>query len=188
VTIIIGLLGGAGSGKSLTAKHLVEKYGAKEYSLAGPLKEIARKTLNLSEEQLYGSQKEKETPDPRYGFSPRWFLQRLGTQGIRSVFGEDVWVERVLRTISDDGPYLAVISDVRFTNEARLINKRGTAIWKLENTNALSSADKSHQSEAEINSCVFHDVIRHDGKTLAMLLEKIDALCYLNRITPSRII
>lgn len=114
---IIGLLGAAGSGKSTVSDYLVAKYDAKKYSFAYPLKEIARRVFDFTEGQLYGSQAEKEAVDPRYNFSPRWLLQKLGTEGIRAVLGEDTWWQSCLRRILDDRPSLVVIEDFRFSNE-----------------------------------------------------------------------
>lgn len=122
--IIIGLLGPAGAGKSSIAAYLEKYYGAKRYSLAGPLKEIAKRTLGFSDEQLYGTQEQKEAIDPRYGFSCRSFLQRLGTEGCRAVLGDDVWTQACLKKIEDDRGPLAVIEDVRFVNEAQIVSGR----------------------------------------------------------------
>lgn len=121
MTIIIGLCGPAGSGKSTVAARLAEQYGAKRYSLAGPLKEICRLAFGFSEEQLYGTQEQKEAVDPRYGHSARWFLQRVGTEGCRAVLGEDVWTRACLERIGRERPAVAVVEDVRFCNEARAI-------------------------------------------------------------------
>ncbi len=131
MTIVIGLLGPAGAGKSTVAAHLAAKYGAKIYTLAAPLKEIARRVLDFSQEQLYGTQAQKEAVDPRYGFSCRWFLQRLGTEGCRAVLGDNIWTEACLRQITYDNPYVAVIEDVRFVNEADLITQDGGVVWRL---------------------------------------------------------
>lgn len=130
---IIGLLGPASSGKSSVAQWLVDNYGAKRYSLATLLKEIARKTLDFTDEQVYGTQAQKETVDPRYGFSPRWFLQRLGTEGVRATLGADFWTQALLRQISLDGPELAVVDDLRFKNEAKIFSEdpRDGYVWRL---------------------------------------------------------
>lgn len=121
---IIGLLGPAGAGKSSIAGYLEKHYGAKRYSLAGPLKEIAKRTLGFTDDQLYGTQEQKETVDPRFGFSPRWFLQRLGTEGCRAVLGADIWTQACLKRIEEERPTIAVIEDVRFVNEARIVSGR----------------------------------------------------------------
>lgn len=158
--MIIGLLGRAGSGKSMAAKHIVETRGGRIFSLAEPLKAIARDVFDFSHEQLYGTQAQKEATDPRYGFSARWLLQRLGTEGCRRHLGDDVWVRATLRAIeswrveSYDAPTflggpsmsdaaelavgtgykglgIAVIDDVRFVNEAKLLTEAGARIIKL---------------------------------------------------------
>ena len=154
MTIIIGLLGPAGAGKTTVAAHLEKHYGARRYSLAGPLKDIARRVLGFSHEQLYGTQEQKETDDPRYGFSARWFLQKLGTEGCRAVLGDDVWTRACLLAIERDAPAVAVIEDVRFKNEADAIVETGGFVWRLcppgdAETATRAAAAGRHASETE---------------------------------------
>ena len=162
---IIALLAKAGHGKTTIAKHLEETYGTRTVSLAGPLKRTAQAVMGFSDAQLYGTQAEKEAVDPRYGFSARTFLQRLGTDGLRTFFGPDVHVNALLRQIALEG--LAsperptyVIDDVRFPNEvAAVVDNEGmvhgkaigTCI-KIECTDApVMSAGATHASETEID-------------------------------------
>lgn len=119
---VIGLSGKIGSGKSTAAKYLQQTYGAEIVPLAGPLKRVAKTVLNFSDEQLYGSQFEKNAIDQRYGFSARWFLQRLGTDGLRKEFGENVHVDAVIRELRKKDPSkLYVVDDLRFTGEAEAL-------------------------------------------------------------------
>lgn len=188
---IIGILGPAGSGKTTVARYLVEKYGAVRYAFGDPLKEIAGRTLDFSHDQLYGSQEQKEAVDPRYGFSPRWFMQRLGTEGIRSVLGEDFWWKLCLERIFDEKPPLAVIDDVRFENEAEGILFAGsqykqhpTYVWKLESA-GQSSADPSHPSEAEWEKAPYSHIVRPRERNLIALFDAVDDVateCELQRI------
>lgn len=152
--MILGMMGAAGSGKSTVATYLSDTFGAKRYSFADPLKQVAMATLDFSREQCYGTQAEKEAIDPRYGFSPRWFLQKLGTEGCRKIFGDNFWCEMTLQQIRRAGQHtglsLAIIEDVRFVNEARAIRTAGGLIWRLEcpdrETATLGSL---HASETE---------------------------------------
>lgn len=120
-TIVVGLAGGAGSGKSTAAAFLEKYYGARRYAFADPLKQIAMRTMGFTHEQCYGTQAQKEAVDPRCNMSPRVFLQRLGTEGIRSVLGPDFWWEHTLKKIREERPALAVIEDVRFPNESEAL-------------------------------------------------------------------
>ncbi len=190
--MIIGLLGPAGSGKSSVAAYLVEKYGATRYSLAAPLKEIARRTMGFTEEQVNGTQAQKETIDERYGMTPRQFLQRLGTDGLREVFGADVWIDLLLAKIGRERPDIAVVEDVRFENEAmkiramtsfkhdaRSIRPRPVGIgfvWRLENPAraAATSDDGSHTSEREWASAPYDFIIAPVGRGLDQLHQLVD--------------
>lgn len=161
MTRLIALLGGAGTGKSTVAEYLVEHYGATRYSFADLLKQIAMRTLLFTREQCYGTQEQKETEDPRYGFTPRWFLQRLGTEGVRDVLGQDFWIRATLARIAAEAPAVAVIDDCRFINEARAIRDAGGHVWRLVAPGGgITTADAAHASEAEIGRA--HDPGRDD--------------------------
>lgn len=144
---IIALMGPAGSGKSTAADLLVEEFGARRYSFAAPLKQLAQRTLMFSDAQMYGTQAEKEATDPRYGFSARWFLQRLGTEGGRATFGDSFWTDMALAAIRRDAPALAVIDDCRFANEANAVIAAGGEVWRLECPDRETAADAAHASE-----------------------------------------
>ena len=100
VIYILGLLARSGHGKTTVAQHLVSTYGAEVRSLAGPMKRALQNVFGFSTAQLWGTQAEKEATDPRYGFSPRWLLQRLGTEGLRHEFGEDVHVRALAHALA----------------------------------------------------------------------------------------
>ena len=155
---IIALLARAGHGKTTAANYLRDTYGAKIVSLAGPLKRCAQNVMGFSNEQLWGTQAQKEAIDPRYGISARRFLQLLGTEGLRKEFGPDVHVRALMHAISisdaeSEGHDVYVVDDVRFENEVAHIvqgeNHRGVCI-KLVCTDAPSTAGE-HASESEID-------------------------------------
>jgi len=182
VTTIIALMGPAGSGKSTAADYLVERYDAVRYSFAGPLKEVAMRTLSFTREQLWGTQAQKEADDPRYGFSPRWFLQRLGTEGCRAVFGENFWIDQCIAKILREAPALAVIDDARFVNEAKAVRAvtapaRGQ-VWVLESPGCatVSTDDGSHRSEQEWQVAPADYRIRPPERSIPLLRGAIDAL------------
>jgi energy-coupling factor transporter ATP-binding protein EcfA2 len=190
--LVIGLLGPAGAGKSTVANHLV-KYGAKKYSLAAPLKEIARRTLNFTDAQLHGTQVEKETIDERYNFSPRWFLQKLGTEGIRGVLGDDFWTMVCLNRIIKDNPRLAVIEDMRFINESEALRYHphlNGHVWRLhppadEESSKRASAAGTHASETEWRTAFADTDIKPLRRDVGLLLEAVDA-CYARLATVKR--
>lgn len=189
---IIGLLGAAGSGKTATSQYLVEKYGAKLYSFAKPLKEIILRAFDLSPDQVYGTQKMKETVDPRYGVSGRWLMQRIGTEGIRAVLGPDFWWEYCLGQILMDMPELAVIDDFRFANEVDgflSLNDADYApmvdIWRIESPDPESEADPEHQSEAEWSSCNYTRLIKPEVRGLVELYDAIDHAAFESGLLPA---
>jgi hypothetical protein len=154
-TTVIALCGPAGCGKSTVANYLVEKYGAQRYGFATPLKEMVKKALDFTDEQVYGAQEQKEAVDPRYGHSPRWFLQRIGTDGCRATFGEHFWTDQCISMIFRQSPRLAVIEDCRFTNEANAVTRLDHGfVWRLHPVGDAETVQRAiaagvHPSEAE---------------------------------------
>lgn len=189
MTLVIGLLGPAGAGKSTVAKYLLEKcYNAKVYSLAAPLKEIAKRVMLFTDEQLYGTQAQKEAPDIRYGFSARTFLQRLGTDGIRDVLGTDVWITACLRKIKVEGPDVAIVEDLRFINEACAFRNADKThpglfgyVWRLvPPSDGISDGQKlaagAHPSELEWSRAPYDSSLEPNKRGVAELQHLVDVV------------
>ncbi|HMC93774.1 MAG TPA: hypothetical protein VKO16_03275 [Polyangia bacterium] len=165
---IIGLLARSGHGKTTVARYLVDQLGAELRSIAGPMKRAMQRVFELSDRQVWGSQADKEAVDPRYGFSTRWLLQRLGAEGLRDEFGDDIHLRALLREIrlaQRDRPggttgtrhRLIVVDDVRFPNDARYLAVGGPdyrgVVLKLVCTDAPSpdGPASTHASELGID-------------------------------------
>lgn len=191
MTILIGLCGSAGSGKTTAAEYLANKYGARLYALADPIKQIVGKAFGLTHEQLWGTQEEKDTVDPRYNVSPRWLVRRVGTEGIRGVLGADTWIRHTFERIEHDAPPLAVIEDVRFFNEMQAVHdwrrwNRDAWLWKLETPWRPPSED-DHPSERElrmVNNATYHRVLAPAAKDRALLWREVDEACAAIRLLP----
>jgi hypothetical protein len=84
------------------------------------------------------------------------FLQHLGT-GVREVLGRDAWVQAALAKL----PPNAVITDVRFQNEAEAIVERGGKVWRLERPGHGPIND--HVSEHDMDEWPFDLVLPNDG-------------------------
>lgn len=162
---IIGLCGKKGAGKDTFADTVVEndKRWIKT-AFAAPLKEAAKIIFQLSEEQVNGTLKDKETVDPRWGKSPRQILQMLGTEGVRQI-DKDTWVKNLKARIESmeretaftGQPVQGVfITDVRFPNEVEAIKSLGGEVIRVNreshNTgHAEGHASEKHASTLDVN-------------------------------------
>lgn len=181
--MLIGLAGNMGSGKSTCASYLVNQ-GFIERTFADPLKQICQILFELNTEQLYGSQAEKNEPDPRwYMCSPRTMMQFIGTDVLRKQLetimpgiGDDFfvinaknWYEQYIKV--HPGANI-VISDVRFENEADFIKKAGGIIILIDRCVDVNS-HSSHSSEAGIRNS---DIIIDNNSSLDKLYQKLDKI------------
>lgn len=170
---IIGLLGPKQCGKTTFAEYLVSKYQYTETYFSDSLKKACQALFLFSDDQLYGTQEQKETPDPRwFGCSPRTAMQFVGTDLLRNNLdkimpglGNDVfthhfklWYEEQSALYPDR---CIVISDVRFLNEASCIKQLGGIIIKIDRE-GLTSND-THQSETEHNDIEYDYVVYNTG-------------------------
>lgn len=179
---VIALCGPAGAGKSTVAKHLANCYGASLYGFATPLKEMVRRAFDLTNEQVYGTQEQKEAIDPRYGHSARWLLQRIGTEGCRATFGEDFWTKQCLDMIVRQNQRLAVIEDMRFINESEAVNydpRVNGFVWRIhpvEDNEAImrSKAAGHHTSEEQWRVLEASLEIKPEKRGIPELLELVD--------------
>lgn len=180
MTLVVGLLGRAGSGKSTAAKYLEQRYGAKRYAFAAPVKELAKRLWDFSDEQLYGMQEQKEAVDPRWGISPRTAMIRLGDEA-RNVVDPFIWVNGCFNRILSDRPKIAVIEDVRYSNEVAAIRShislKGKVV-KLEYADRKSNADLDAPSERSVDEVkVVDHVLRHSESPDALdLKSRLDTI------------
>lgn len=158
---LIGITGKARTGKDTCAAFLVSRYGFKRVAFADPVRLAAQQVFGLTEDETWGDAL-KEVPIPYWGISPRQMFQKLGTEGVRNVFGPDTWVKRWEREYDSlSATRDVVVTDVRFDNEAKRIRAKGGIIVKLLREDA---ADVSrHSSENGISVLDCDVVITNDG-------------------------
>lgn len=184
--VIIGLVGTKGSGKSTVAQILKEELGFEEYSIAEPLKRIAL-ILGAPRESVYGTQAQKEAIIPSLGVSGRTMLQKLGTEVFRNEFPKylptynmgsagTLWARLLeLRLKRVKNSENLVVSDVRFSDEARVVEENGgTLIRLLRDT---TESKDYHASEIEMRSIKCNHIIDNNG-TMDELRKQI--LNYVN--------
>lgn len=147
---IIALCGAKGSGKGVLAGYLSRTLGYDIDSFATPLKRMTLKLINHWTMKHLTDPVLKEEIDPQVGFSPRWFMQKLGTEAVRGELGENVWTDALITRVSRHGRGV-IIDDLRFPNEIKKLwswfgaNRTIFAI-RLERPGRPASGDK-HVSE-----------------------------------------
>ena len=105
----------------------------------------------------------------------RRMLQVEGTEGGRNVFGENVWVDVMVKRVKEHmeaGKNVAV-TGIRFPNEAQAIRDNGGDLVWVERPGFVGDADANsgHASENSVSSEDF-DVIVLNDSTLDALREK----------------
>lgn len=78
--------------------------------------------------------------------SAREFMQHLGTEIMRKIYG-NVWVDNTLKHIREDGSLVAIVSDLRFPNEADAMLDAGAKIIRLKR----KPLDDNHYSETALD-------------------------------------
>lgn len=151
---LIGLHGHAGVGKDTFAEPF-HYYGFKQYALAYPVKEVCCKAFGIS--SLYFQDRElKEEIHPYWNLSPRQMAQLVGTELFRHTFGDDFWIKRLelqlIKDFAEQSDICAVVTDVRFPNEAEWIVDHGGMIVHIKRPEYNGSVGvANHASEAGID-------------------------------------
>lgn len=140
--MIIGFVGLIGSGKDTCADTLVSEGGFRRVSFATTLKDAVAAVFGWDREALEGNSEEsrkwREEVDEWWSeklgipeLTPRWVLQYWGTDVLRKNFHDDIWIasleNRLLQMKQD-----AVISDVRFPNEIKMIKRLRGKVYRIK--------------------------------------------------------
>ena len=85
----------------------------------------------------------------RSGFmTAREVMQVMGTDVMRKMFSDSIWVDTLQRTIDKERPDFALISDMRFPSEFNSLHKNGAKIIRLMRD--VSGGDQ-HPSEVALD-------------------------------------
>jgi hypothetical protein len=124
--MLIGIAGPKRSGKDTLAHGLSRALGLPVDSFAAPLRKFVADLLNCS---LATLEECKEHPIKWLdGKTPRQLMQTVGTEWGRDTVHPELWLRALLHRVQYKG---AVISDVRFPNEAKAILERGGIVIRL---------------------------------------------------------
>ena len=143
---IVGIIGKFNTGKD-TVADVCQKQGYVRHAFADPVKEIVHSLFGIPRSVLWGDS-EMRTGEVRK------MLQGLGTDYARSI-RPAVWVDKMreqLKRSEEQQAYGVVIPDVRFVNEAELLNGLGATLIYI--TRPLSGSHETtganeHLSETE---------------------------------------
>ena len=130
----------------------------KIYHFADVLKELAINIFNLTPNQVYGTDQDKNTPthikwedapcnNHKSGhMTSREFLQYFGTSIVRKLY-HNAWVNGTLNKLLVEQPKLAIIPDVRFPNEVEAIKNNGGVVIRL----TRNTENSDHESEKALD-------------------------------------
>jgi hypothetical protein len=170
---LIGVTGRARCGKDTIASYLIRSYGFERLAFADPVKRAAQEIFALPDSATWDPEL-KEVVIPFWGLSPRQMFQRLGTDCVRNVFGEDIWLKRwLVAFINNCEEFDFVVPDVRFENEAALIRGRGGVIIHVMRQDA--PAINPHISEAGV-AYKEGDIVLGNNGTIQELQELVQAV------------
>ena len=159
--MIIGLSGYARSGKDTVANLLVLNYSFKRLAFADAIKDAV---LLLNPILDNGRRVSDVVND--YGWEVakanievRRLLQVMGTEVGRKLIDEYIWIDKVFNQIEPDKRF--VITDVRFPDEANMIQSIEGKVWRVNRHN--HSAVITHISERAMDNFMFDHVVYNDG-------------------------
>jgi hypothetical protein len=187
--VLIGLGHKARQGKDYISKYMQEALPSliQIYSFARELKLYCKEHHDelLPQWQLANQTKQVpvEKADPIYGFTR--ILQWYGTDVARKA-NPNRWVDALAERVAGDNPEIAIITDVRFPNEAAYVKENGgytvDVVRRLEDgTQYLDPGrDPKHPSETALDDYNFDYIISVRDGDLASL--KAKALAVLTNI------
>jgi hypothetical protein len=185
VTLIIGLGHRARQGKDYVSNYMKEALPSliSTYSFARELKLYCKEHHEELLTQWQLAHQTKQIPvcksDPTYGYTAvlQWVGMKFRAQD------ENYWVKKVEDLIKEENPEIAVITDVRFPNEAAFVKEKGgyniEVIRRLEDGTQFvdPGRDPNHISETALDNYNFDFIISvRDGDLEALKQKSIGVL------------
>jgi hypothetical protein len=181
---VVGFIGRAGSGKDTAADIILKHQPTFEnIKMAGPLKAMTEAlfvSFGVSPENARHMMEDhhlKVAPIWEMGDkSPRFIMQTLGTEWGRNTVCDDLWINAFKARAEKAAG--VVCTDVRFPNEAALIQQLGGFLVKIDADERLGPNNDPHPSEVEMEKIQPYLTIRNNG-SVDEFLRQIE-----NRVLP----
>ena len=148
-SMLIGLAGPAGVGKTTIAESFELGLGFKILTFAAPLKQSLSVLTGLSP-KYFNKIELKEKMIPGLNDSPRTLMQKFGTEFVREMVHPEFWIWRMRNTISKYSHRHIIIDDVRFNNEAGFIRGNGGVMIHLDRVFDSPTEHTEHTSETPV--------------------------------------
>ena len=128
MTVIIGIAGFGGAGKTSVSNCFVQSHGFKKVSFAQPLKDALIR-FGATREDLADPVKKLEPLGAFHGKSLVQMMESLGSWG--RDHHPDFWVSMIYNEIRTNGQGFVIIDDIRFQNEANMVNQLGGKVYRI---------------------------------------------------------
>ena len=194
--MIISITGKIGSGKDTIAEIIQQStqldWEVKKF--AGKLKTIAELLCGVPKQNFESQEFKKTQMSEEWGMTYREFLQKLGTEALRSNFHENVWINALFSdykaktvavgtsefdiTEKDELPNW-IITDTRFPNEMDAVKSKNGLVIKVERTLKLRKGYDTpnetdlHPSETSLDNYTEWDYVIENNGTLEELRAKV---------------
>ena len=177
------------------AEHNMWPY-VKVYSFADHLKWICIKLFDIPFECCFGTDEQKNQPQehllwenmPRFQnmnlmvkmpidakkswdwregpMTAREFMQFFGTDVMRKMY-EPIWVNACIKKIQQEQSELAIIADVRFPNEAKVIEEAGGTVLRIKR----NTKKDDHISESSLDNYTFTNYIENNSSIESLIVK-----------------
>lgn len=184
--LLVAFCGSKGVGKSVCAAYL-EKFGFVRASFATPLKSLVCNLLNL-DRTMFEDGELKEQVIGSLNVSPRVLMQVIGTDlfreeisrripDIKFKFG-NVWTHCMHEILKQGLIHneCIVIDDLRFENEARLIEAFGGIIVRVESGHRTQNTVDEHRSEQEFCKIKAHWTVENSDSSRFLKMKLLSFL------------
>lgn len=205
-SIIIGISGPAGSGKSTVANYLCDNYFASKISFAEPIRKMLYPIIDLlkydqdESEVAKVLQEFKEDRIEELGASPRLLMQEIGglfreinpdtfvnlaEKRIEMVNGINELLTQLFNSKGEIPSYAYIIDDVRYDNEANWITntKKGTIV-RVERPEHLAKKVRDHHSERGINRDYVSYEYKNEDEEMKRVAEIAQDIALRHGLTP----
>lgn len=123
-------------------------------------------------------------------YTYREILQKIGTESMRDVIHENVWVNALFtdyltpHASLDDKPEMYpswIVTDMRFPNEKKAIENRNGITIRVDRPNFKNSQSQMHISETSLDNLEFNYYICNDS-TIENLIEQVKNILIKEKI------